>query len=43
MDVVKLNQNISPPPQPIIYLNYRENLNYTLTQQPTQDCQSHIF
>ena len=31
MDVVKLNQNISPPPQPIIYLNYRENLNYTLS------------
>ena len=26
MDVVKLNQNISSPSSPIIYLNYAENL-----------------
>ena len=30
MDVIKLNQNISPPSSPIIYLNYTENLTYTL-------------
>ena len=30
MDVVKLNQNISSPSSPIIYLNYTENLTYTL-------------
>ena len=28
MDVVKLNQNISSPSSPIIYLNYSENLKY---------------
>ncbi|MDC3064173.1 gliding motility-associated C-terminal domain-containing protein, partial [bacterium] len=30
MDVVKLNQNISSPSSPIVYLNYSENLTYTL-------------
>ena len=30
MDVVKLNQNISSTSSPIIYLNYTENLTYTL-------------
>ena len=30
MDVTKLNQNISPPPSPIIYLNYAEALSYTI-------------
>ncbi len=30
MDVVKLNQNISSPSSPIVYLNYIENLTYTL-------------
>ncbi len=28
MDVVKLNQNISSPSSPIVYLNYSENLKY---------------
>ena len=28
MDVIKLNQNISSPSSPIIYLNYSENLKY---------------
>jgi len=30
LDVVKLNQNISSPSSPIVYLNYSENLTYTL-------------
>ena len=30
LDVVKLNQNISSPSSPIIYLYYNDNLTYTL-------------